>query len=207
MNTVETQVNLVYTLAKTLLVVAFLAVILINDPIKPVEENGPRPKAEFVMVSSWQGGDNDIDTWVEDPENKIIFYGKRESGLTFLDRDDLGTPKYQDIDGKFIEVQEHYETLTIRGNARGEYIVNLHLFRSGPSKESQFIRQQVEPIPVKFVLYKVNPTFTELYQKQVFFEYVKQEIHIVRFSINEYGYLENIRTDLPKSIYERVIQR
>ena len=47
------------------------------------------PKAEYIITVTW--GDNrpeDIDTWVEDPDGRVIWFRNTEAGLLHLDRDD-----------------------------------------------------------------------------------------------------------------------
>mgnify|MGYP006946111184 CR=1 FL=1 len=72
---------------------------------------------------------NDIDTWVQDPGGKLVWFRNREAGLMHLDRDDRGNFKDTiTVDGKQIENPINQETVTLRGIEKGEYIVNVHQY-------------------------------------------------------------------------------
>ena len=63
-----------------------LAFILINPSKKNKNVDA---KAEFIITVIWPSEmDDDVDTYVEDPEGNLIAFNRREQGLMHLDRDD-----------------------------------------------------------------------------------------------------------------------
>ena len=95
--------------------------------IKPTPEEAKiDPDAEFIITVSWPDEHpDDIDTYVEDPQGNIVWYHIREAGLMHLDRDDRGNFKDTIVlDGEKIRNPLNQETITLRGIAKGEYVVN-----------------------------------------------------------------------------------
>jgi len=106
-----------------------VAVIMMNekDPKKKVTE----AKAEYMIVVEWpHERDDDVDTYVEDPNGKLVFFRRREDGLMHLDRDDVGwrNDRIQLPDGTFAEVKLNREVVSLRGIIPGEYVVNVHMY-------------------------------------------------------------------------------
>ena len=61
--------------------------------IKENEDKSPvdQPKVEFLITLTWPAGnDDDIDLWLVDPLDSIVYFGRKEDGLMHLDRDDVG---------------------------------------------------------------------------------------------------------------------
>ena len=89
-------------------------------------------KAEFIITVTWQSDqDCDVDTYVQDPNENLVFFKSRESGLMHLDRDDLGY-KNDSINNQ-LQYNENREVVTLRGISEGEYVVNVHMFnKSAP---------------------------------------------------------------------------
>jgi hypothetical protein len=65
-----------------------LSFILIN-PSR--EDKNVEVKAEFIITVTWPNDlNNDVDTYVEDPQGRLVAFMRREEGLMHLDRDDVG---------------------------------------------------------------------------------------------------------------------
>ena len=48
-------------------------------------------KAEYIINVSWPDNNpNDIDTWVQEPSGKVLWFRQRDVGMLHLDRDDRG---------------------------------------------------------------------------------------------------------------------
>ena len=70
-----------------------LSFILIN-PSK--QDKNVEVKAEFIITVTWPNDlNNDVDTYVEDPQGRLVAFMRREEGLMHLDRDDVG--KFNDV--------------------------------------------------------------------------------------------------------------
>ena len=123
-----------------------LAFILINPSKKNKTVDA---KAEFIITVIWPSEmDDDVDTYVEDPEGNLIAFNRREQGLMHLDRDDTGL-SFDTISTSFglVEYKENREMVTIRGYVPGEYVVNVHMYTKREDKET----------PVTIILEKINP--------------------------------------------------
>lgn len=149
------------------------------------------PKAEYIITTSWEDNNpDDIDTWVEDPEGRIIYFKNTEAGLIHLDRDDRG--KLNDfitIAGKEVENPLNQEVVTIRGVIKGEYVVNLHYYASTTGL----------PVDVKVRLVKVNPKLQIVYYGTTKLEAAGDEKTALRFNINRDGEVANIHF-IPKKL-------
>jgi len=157
---------------------ALFMISLINmnekNPNKKTSEN----KAEFIITVEWPyEADDDVDTYVEDPNGKLVFFRRREDGLMHLDRDDVGwrNDKIKTPNG-FVEYKENREIVTIRGIVAGEYTVNAHLY----SKYSEL------PTKVKVRLEKINP-YSIVAVKEFELEAVGRERTAFRFRLNKDG--------------------
>ncbi len=149
------------------------------------------PKAEYILTVTWEDNSpDDIDTWVEDPDGKIIWFRNPEADLLHLDRDDRG--RLNDtitVNGEEIENPLNQEVVTLRGVVQGEYIVNLHYYASETHKA----------VEVNIRLVKVNPKLEVVYYGTVMLEQSGDEKTALRFRIASDGEVSNINF-LPKKL-------
>ena len=129
-----------------------VAFILIRPEVTDGKVN---PKAEFLITATWPDGhEDDIDLIVEDGEGNLVWFDARESGPMHLDRDDRGwLGDSITVAGETIENPLNQETVTIRGIAAGEYVVNLLHYKA----------QTPRPVPVKVKVEKLNPQVKVVY--------------------------------------------
>ena len=160
-------------------VLLFIIAFLLISPIKKKKEI--EQKAEYVITVTWPGefGD-DVDSWLEDPTGKIMYFRKKEVGLMHMDRDDLGKLNDQQyVPGiGIVNYPYNREITTIRGIMPGEYVFNIHLYR----KEIEG-----KPIPVTVILEKLNPRVKLLYSKVVTLSDFWEEKTIIRFVLDVDG--------------------
>ena len=149
------------------------------------------PKAEYIITVTWEDNNpDDVDTWVEDPDGRVIWFRNPESGLIHLDRDDRGLVNDMIVvNGKEIQNPLNQEIVTIRGVIRGEYIVNLHYYASETGK----------PLTANIRLVKVNPALEVIYYGEVVLEKTGDEKTVLRFNINRNGTISKIGF-LPKKL-------
>jgi hypothetical protein len=146
-------------------------------------KKAPQPKAEFLITVNWPDqSDDDIDLWVEDPNENLVYYGKKDSGLMHLDRDDLGksSDRIVKADGSVDVISINREVLTIRGIAPGEYTVNLHVFRKNDSL----------PTEAEIEVIKINP-YVIVHKSKVTLTEWNEEITVIRFTVNADGAVVN----------------
>lgn len=160
-----------------------IALLLLNPPAKSGIID---PKAEFMITASWPDNDpNDIDTWVEGPGNKMVWFKHTQDGLMHLDRDDRGLANdMQLIDGREVINPLNQEIVTIRGRPAGEFTVNIHYYRSTNGRE----------VPVTVYLAEVNPKLKVLHYATTTLRREGEEKTAVRFTILPNGKVSEVNT-------------
>ena len=152
-----------------------LAFILINPSKKNKTVDA---KAEFMITVIWPSDmDDDVDTYVEDPEGNLVAFNRREQGLMHLDRDDVGFSSDR-ISTSFgvVEYKENREMVSLRGIVPGEYVVNVHMYTKREDKET----------PVTIILEKLNP-FSVVTGRKVTLAAKCDEKTAFRFTLNDEG--------------------
>lgn len=167
----------------------FIITILFLNP--PSKTGIIDPKAEFIITVKWDDkSPDDIDVWVQDPKDNIIWFRNPEIGLVHLDRDDRGLENDSLIvDGIEVINSLNQEVVTIRGNVPGQYVVNIHYYDT-----KTFDQANVEIRAVK-----VNPTLKVLYYNTLTLKDKGEEKTALRFTIDKDGEVKDINT-LFKSI-------
>lgn len=142
-----------------------------------VSKHNVEIKAEFIITVTWPSEqDCDVDTYVQDSNNSLVFFKAREDGLMHLDRDDLGHTNDLNSDGS-VGFLENREVVTIRGIVAGEYTVNVHMFA----------KRKIEgPTPVVVRLEKINP-YKGIINKIVNLENTGDEKTAFRFTLDKNG--------------------
>lgn len=158
-----------------------MAFAMINQN-KDENKTNTEVKAEYIITISWPDDmDNDIDTYVEDPEGHLICFRRREDGLMHLDRDDLGlsNDKITTQDGQVVKYIHNREMVTLRGVNEGEYCVNVHAYRSTDPR----------PCEVTVQMDRLNPKFSTVYIRKVTLNKSGDEQTVVRFRLTKKGEL------------------
>jgi len=142
------------------------------------------PKAEYILTVTWpDGSPDDIDTWVEDPDGRVLWFRNQEVGLLHLDRDDRGLLNDRILINGVERLNPlNQEVVTLRGVIKGEYVVNLHYYES----------QTGEPVPVSVRLVKVNPSLEVVYYDTTVMGRQGEEKTVVRFYVSPDGSIGGI---------------
>ena len=138
-------------------VVLFVLALLLINPI--TKKSDIPAKAEILIIVEWDNeSPDDIDTWVQGPlMGAPISFQNRHSGSMHLDRDDLGrTSDIMMIDGEKIVIKINREVVTMRGIAKGDYYINIHVYNKAGN---------TEPTKYTITLLDVNP-YREVYVMQ-----------------------------------------
>lgn len=178
---VDPFTDLLFNALLTFTFLFLIALLLLNPPAKTGIID---PKAEFIITVSWPDySANDIDVWAQGPDNSKVWYKRPQQGLMHLDRDDRGKANdVQVINGKTIENPLNQEVLTIRGRPAGEYIINLHYFKS----------EDQEPVPVTVYMAEVNPVLNVISYTTETLTQENDELTALRFTITPQGKVSNI---------------
>lgn len=180
--------DLLFNALLTFTFLFLIALLLLNPPAKTGIID---PKAEFIITVSWPDGDpNDIDVWALGPKNAKVWYKRTQQGLMHLDRDDRGNANdTQVVDGKTITNPLNQEVLTIRGRPPGEYVINLHYFKS----------ENKQPVPVTVYFAEVNPVLKVISYTTETMVKENDELTALRFTLTAQGKITNINK-LQKSV-------
>lgn len=166
----------------------FLVIVFVNPP---AEKGIIDPKAEIIITIKWQDNSpDDIDLWIENPQGEIVWFMNPEAGFIHLDRDDRGLSNDTIIvnDEKIIN-PINQEVATIRNFVKGEYVVNLHYYKS---ESGQAVDTEVRVI-------KVNPVLEVLFYDTIRLNVPGEEKTAVRFHVDKNGVVSRMNT-LSKSI-------
>ena len=187
--------DMLYLLALSFAVLLIYALILIHPPAKKSEVER---KAEILIILEWdERSVADIDLWVMDPQNNIVWFKRKTGGFLHLDRDDLGQRNDRImVDGKEKIIYLNREVVTIRGILPGEYITNVHAYRK--IKEA--------PVNGYVKLLKLNP-YIEYATEHFTLENKGDEITVFRFNVDEDGYISDINQDQHRFIKTRPLGR
>ena len=166
-----------------------LAFVMINPSKKNKTVDA---KAEFLITVTWPSDiDDDVDTYVEDPNGNVVAFNRREQGLMHLDRDDVGfsSDRLQTPFG-IVEYKQNREMVSLRGIVPGEYVVNVHMYTKRSEEEKE--------TPVTILLEKINP-YRVVTGSNVILKQKGDEKTAFRFVLNDEGEVTNINK-LEKSL-------
>ena len=178
-------------LFNTMLIFAFLFLIAIIFISPPTDLGNVELKAEYIVSVKWPDNSaDDVDTWVQDPEGRVLWFRNTDTGFMHLDRDDRGLQNDTIVvDGQEITNPLNQEIITIRKLIPGEYIVNLHYYKSNSGK----------PVTAEVSVSKVNPSLEIVYYSKIVLKSAGAEATAVRFNLDGEGRVGNLNT-LPKDL-------
>lgn len=159
-----------------LFVIAFL---LINPPTK--KEDVPS-KAEVLIILEWEDeAADDVDLWVQRNNERPVGFSNKVVAPLHLDRDDLGWSNDRVVvDGQVKIIRTNIETMTLRGNAPGNYYVSVHYYN-----------QVQDQVKYKVTVMKVNP-FKQVYSVTGVLSSMREEQRLPAFTIDK----DNMVTDV-----------
>lgn len=157
---------------------------LINPPVVQ-QHSAIETYGRWIIVATWPARmDADIDLWVRDPNGKTVWWGSPRQGLMHLEQDDLGLRS--DTEGDTL-VRRNEERVVLRGVIPGEYIVDLHAYRSD------------RPARVSVTLWRLQGADKPVYVRQVELRSEGAEQTAFRFSLDRAGHITNTN-QLPMNI-------
>lgn len=126
----------------------------------------------YMVRVDWPPGDNDVDTYVENPAGTVTFFSAPNVGLVHLERDDLGVQG--DLE-RSISVPTNEERVTLRAAVAGEYVVNVHAYHTN------------KRVPVVVRLYTLRGNDRVIHRTRVVLRRQGDEATAFRFSLTESG--------------------
>jgi len=188
-------IDILFNLLIVFITLAIIELLL----IKQTTVDGVKNKNEFVVTLNWPKGNNDVDIWIQEPGGIIVNYVQREGSVVHLDRDDLGDSNdIMEIDGEKVVNPLNQEIVGFRGIKPGEYIINIHLYRTVENYTHS--KPLNEPINVVVKLDKMNPIVKTIFVRELSFTDNRQEIHVARFTVGANGDIHDVTYLLPLSL-------
>lgn len=175
-----TFIDLLFNILVGFVFLFIIAFILINPKAKQGDIKSP---AEFLITLEWPPNLNeDLDLWVQSPDNHKVGFRMKDAGIMNLDRDDLGIDNDTTvIDGKMIVVPINREVISVRGKLPGIYHVNVHYYR----------KLKDITIPATISVIKVNP-YIVVYTQTLEFTVEGQIKSYHSFLVDDNGYVPRI---------------
>lgn len=183
----------------------FILTTLMIQPQKKQDE-GIKKNAEYIMNVEWHKDiDCDVDVWVQDPANNVVYFQQRDKGIMHLERDDLGFRNdiVSVVPGNTINVVENRETWVLRGIVPGIYTVNVHLYGCRIDGVAVMMGQDYN-VPVMIELFKINPKYTLVTKKEVILNKVWEEISVMNFQLDTNGNVINITNDYKQLVKSKI---
>jgi hypothetical protein len=185
--------DMLFNVVLGLTFMVFIAFALINPTAKT---GAVDMKAELLITMNWPDNNpTDMDIYVRDPADNIVWYHSREAGLMHLDHDDRGSSRERiTVNGRTIQNPLNQEIVTIRGIVPGEYVVNAQ----------EFLAPTTEKVPVSVKVEKLNPTASVVFYGTYDFDHKGQEETFVRFTLDTEGKVSDVNTERPTSLVKAV---
>lgn len=128
---------------------------------------------QYAVTVTWPAvRDDDVDTYLRDPQGEIVWYGSLQVGALQLEHDDLAVG-----DSGYGKGQPNYERVVIRQSTAGEYVVNVHLYA----------RRDSGPVPLLVQLWDLRGHDRVLLSRTLNLNDQGDEQTVFRFSLNRGG--------------------
>jgi hypothetical protein len=166
-------------LFKALQVVAFLFFLALIAMNPRSDGKALERKAEFMITMAWPDmHPDDVDLYVQDPADELVWYNQRSAGFMSLERDDRGeTNDFIRVNGQKMWSPIRQEIVSVRGILAGEYTVNVHLYQHTAKV----------PVPVSVTVEKLNPAVSVIYYDTIDLDHTDEEKTAVRFTLADDG--------------------
>jgi hypothetical protein len=179
-------------------ILVLLTIAILNITVEKNKAN-VQMKAEMVMTVSWETEFNhDVDTWIETPNESLLWFRHKEvDGFLHIDRDDMGHTQDSHMlrDGTVIP-NINQEIVTWRGMEPGEYIINLHLYRTAESTQAGYGK----PAHVRVTLIKLNPQAQIVFEKVIILNKKGQQETVARVVIGNDGEIRSVEDGPSKDL-------
>lgn len=158
-----------------------IASLLIIVPHVPHKTSGVKPKADYLVILSWDDRRNvDLDLWLKH-RDCVIYYRNRECQNISLDRDSRGFLSNQSVlDNGKVVVSPNQEIIAIRAVLPGDYIAAVSYYQDGEGRDDHSIEAKVE-------LVKLNPTVTVVRQTILHLHIERETDNAIAFHVDGNG--------------------
>jgi len=166
-------IDLLFNLLLVFVVLFFISFLMVNEP----EEQETAKNDNNILITMCWKTDNDIDLWLQLPDERAIWYQNRDEPPAHLDVDVVRWRSYYDQNDSEYVIESNEEIITIRGILEGEYVVNVFYYDCGVYDD--------EPIEIELIVQDVvNGNIIYAGTKKVSIS--GDETHFVRFTVESY---------------------
>ncbi len=175
--------DLLFNVLIAFTLILYLVVAFVN---KPAKSGIIDPKAEFIITIKWpDNSPDDIDLWVENSAGQLIWFRNTEAGFMHLDRDDRGLSNdIMVVDGEERINPLNQEVVTLRQFIPGEYVVNLHYYKSNSDAA----------VATEVRVVKTNPRLQVVFYDTIQLEKEGAEKTAIRFTVTEEGEVHSLNS-------------
>ena len=137
----------------------------------------------YAVVITWPGTVNDdVDLYVRDPQQNVVYFANPTAGLLHLEHDDLGKPSAKTSTGRVVRPPQNIERCVLRGVESGEFVANVQLYRDGAPG----------PVHVHVALWKLIGSDHPVATSSVVLRHEGDERTAFRFTVTAAGGVTNI---------------
>jgi hypothetical protein len=173
-------------------VLFILSFVLIRPRASPPALHTP---GLYAIEIAWRGDiDDDVDLYVRDPQQNVVYFANPTAGLLHLEHDDLGFPSASTASGHFVRPRVNIERTVLRGLELGEFVANVQLYREGGRT----------PIRVRASLWKLTGADKPVATAAVVLRQAGDERTAFRFTVTPESEITNVNK-LPISVLPRVV--
>lgn len=181
--------------------IVILTILVLTMNVKSKNNLDAHPHAEYMVTLEWDSNRNvDLDLWIQDPYDHVIYYNNREASGISLDRDSRGAlTNWVKLPNGNVVKSDNREVVAIRSVVPGDYVVGVSYYEGGEVAEGKdgkayqsdpYPWRQVDPraaIDFKVRVEKVNPHLTTVTEETFHFTRVKESKNVAAFHINDDG--------------------
>ena len=188
-------------------VVVVLFCLLAVSQISAKKSDGDtHPPAEYLITLTWPNDRNvDLDLWVRDPDNDVIYYGAREAKNISLDRDSRGaiTNRSTLKDGTVID-SGNREVVSIRAVIPGDYLIAVSYYDGSDALTGRAYapNDPATAIDAKVTVEKVNPKLAVTADADVHLTRIKEAVNALAIHIASDGAVTVMQLPADNLVYE-----
>jgi len=175
-------IDVLFNLLLGITMMFIVAFLLINPPHNAGQID---PPVRLLVEMEWNPESyKDMDLWARGYDGVWVGFMRPDGRYFSLERDDRGAvTDTVVINGEEVVIKRNYEVITFSILPPGEYYINVHHYSgNGPETDIEVRLTSISPFKAIFSSkITLNP---------------KQEITVVSFTVDEYGEIIDVRTDI-----------
>lgn len=188
------------------MIVLLFCLLAVSQIAAKKSDGDTHPPAEYQFTLTWANDRNvDLDLWVRDPDNDVIFYGSREAKNISLDRDSRGqiTNRTYLKDGTAVD-SPNREVISVRAIIPGDYLIAVSYY-DGSDAATGHAYGKDDPaaaIDAEVIVEKVNPKLATKAGAKVHLTQIKEAVNALAIHIAADGDVTVLPIPADNLVYE-----